>query len=91
MVELPVVRLGNAKIKCACGNEIATNMTAKYLYECVMRFQSCDKFVMRSSYNKLQLAESILGITSRFMKEIERKKITDKDGKEYIDIFVGIK
>lgn len=90
-METPIVRLGNAKIVCNnCQKEVQINMTMKYLYESVMRLQTGNAFVMRCSYGKLQLAESILGTLARFKVREVRREIVKVDNKEYTDIFVEV-
>lgn len=90
-MEIPIVRLGNAKMTCNnCQKDVQMNMTMKYLFESVMRLQTGNQFVMRCSYNKLQLAEGILGILARFKVKEVKREVVKIDGKDYTDILVGV-
>lgn len=85
----------NSKLKvplrCSiCGNEARIDITAKYLYEVVKRFQTTHNIVVRSSEQKLSLAESIIGLLGTFgVKEVsqKRKKITE-NGFSFVDIYL---
>lgn len=85
-----LVRLGNAKIKCvSCQAENNLNPVELYMCRCIEKLQFGNSFTIRTTVNKLALAESILGVLASFkIKEYGREKVVE-NGKDYIDIKAG--
>jgi len=85
-----IVRLGNAVVTCDCGKKIKTNDTAKYMYELITRLQAGNVAVIRSSYQKLETVEAILGLLFPLhVRELRRSVIKDNNV-EFVDVFVSV-